>query len=234
VANKQERLSGLNEKWIKNCPCKLRSSATQAVPGEGSADADIMFIGEAPGRSEDVHGIPFVGAAGKFLNEMLGEIKKTREDVYITNIVKYRPPANRDPHPNEVEECWPWLIAQINIVQPKLIVFLGRHALNRFFPGEQISKAHGKFLKKKPTHVHKEQHKTEPEQQAEIKEEINNDLYSKVLEVIKKEKRITQKSLRKQFPLSEAKISLVITELEAKGKIEKIKKGRGNLLIFKE
>jgi len=149
VANKQERLSGLNEKWIKNCPCKLRSSATQAVPGEGSADADIMFIGEAPGRSEDVHGIPFVGAAGKFLNEMLGEIKKTREDVYITNIVKYRPPANRDPHPNEVEECWPWLIAQINIVQPKLIVFLGRHALNRFFPGEQISKAHGKFLKKK-------------------------------------------------------------------------------------
>jgi len=147
--NKQDELQELNKKWTKICPCKLKRQALQAVPGAGSADAKIIFIGEAPGKKEDEQGEPFVGAAGKFLNEMLGEIKMSRDDVYITNIVKYRPPDNRDPLPEEVKDCWPWLLEQINLIHPKLIVFLGRHALNRFFPTEQISKVHGKLLKKK-------------------------------------------------------------------------------------
>jgi len=147
--NKKEQLEKLNEEWIKTCPCGLSASATQAVPGEGSVNADIFFIGEAPGKKEDLEGRPFIGAAGKFLDEMLGKIKLLRKDVYITNIVKYRPPNNRDPLPNEVEASWPWLEDQINLIKPKLIVFLGRHALNRFFPKEQISKVHGKLLQKK-------------------------------------------------------------------------------------
>lgn len=149
MATKKERLEKLNKEWEKTCPCGLSTTATQAVPGEGSVDADIIFIGEAPGKKEDMEGRPFIGAAGKFLNEMLESIKMSRDDVYITNIVKFRPPNNRDPLPNEIDASWPWLEAQIDIIQPKLIVFLGRHALNRFFPKEQIGKAHGKLLKKK-------------------------------------------------------------------------------------
>lgn len=146
---KQEQLEKLNKEWIKTCPCGLSAGAIQAVPGEGSVDADIFFIGEAPGKKEDLEGRPFIGAAGKFLDEMLGEIKLSRKDIYITNIVKYRPPNNRDPLPNEVEASWPWLEAQIDLIKPKLIVLLGRHAMNRFFPDKQISEVHGKLLKKK-------------------------------------------------------------------------------------
>lgn len=156
MENRKEQLKKLNEEYAKTCCCSLADTATQAVPGEGNPDAEIMFIGEAPGKNEDLEGRPFVGAAGKFLNEMLASIGLKREDVYITNVVKYRPPNNRDPLPSEVESFWPWLAAQINFIQPKLIVLLGRHALHRFFPGEQISKVHGKLLKKKikgiPTH----------------------------------------------------------------------------------
>jgi len=149
MQTKKERLEKLNNIWTEKCTCKLKNTATQAVPGEGSADADIVFIGEAPGKKEDTEGHPFIGAAGKFLNQMLESIKMSRDDVYITNIVKYRPPDNRDPKPDEVTDCSQWLEDQIKLIQPKLIVFLGRHALNRFFPNEQISKVHGKLLKKK-------------------------------------------------------------------------------------
>jgi len=151
--NKQEQLEKLNEVWASTCPCGLSTNATQAVPGDGSVDAEIMFIGEAPGKKEDIEGLPFVGAAGKFLNEMLQSINMSRKDVYITNIVKFRPPNNRDPLPNEINASRPWLEAQINLIQPKLIVFLGRHALNHFFPNEQISRVHGKLLKKKMKNI---------------------------------------------------------------------------------
>ncbi len=146
---KQEELDKVNKKCDEMCQCSLRHSATQSVPGEGSADADIMFIGEAPGRSEDIHGKPFIGTSGKFLDEMLKSINMSREDIFITNIVKYRPPNNRDPLPKEVKDCIPWLEKQVNIIEPKLIVLLGKHALNRFFPDEQISEVHGKLLNKK-------------------------------------------------------------------------------------
>jgi len=116
------------------------------VPGDGNPDADIIFIGEAPGRSEDEQGVPFVGRAGKFLAEMLSLINLKREEIYITNIVKYRPPNNRDPLPEEKAACREWLLEELKIISPKVIIFLGRHAMNNFFPELQISKAHGKLL----------------------------------------------------------------------------------------
>lgn len=143
---KREQLDELNKYWQENCVCELRKTATQAVFGDGNAESDIVFIGEAPGKNEDIKGIPFVGAAGKFLEEMLEGIGKKREDIYITNIVKYRPPNNRDPEPEEKEACNEWLINELKIISPKLIVFLGRHSMTRFFPTEKISDIHGKLL----------------------------------------------------------------------------------------
>lgn len=131
----------------------LAASATQLVLGEGSTDADILFIGEAPGAQEDAQGRPFVGASGKFLAEMLETIGLTREDVYITNIVKYRPPNNRDPLPDEIKAFWPYLMRQVDIIQPKLIVTLGRYAMNVFLPGLKISQVHGQ-PKRKNGHVY--------------------------------------------------------------------------------
>ncbi len=142
-------LKTLNEKWQKKCDCELKKTATRAVFGNGDANSKIVFIGEAPGKSEDRDGVPFVGASGKFLSEMLKEIKFKREDVYITNIVKYRPPNNRDPKPSEKESCKPWLYEELNLIKPKLIVFLGRHSMNNFFPELKISEVHGKLINKK-------------------------------------------------------------------------------------
>lgn len=146
--SKSEQLEKLNSK-MKGCnKCILRGACTQVVPGEGSAEAEIMFIGEGPGQKEDELGRPFVGAAGKFLEEMLGAINLKREDVYIANVVKCRPPMNRDPMPEEVETCWPWLMEQIKTIQPKLIVTLGRHSMERFLPNQKISQIHGKALRR--------------------------------------------------------------------------------------
>ncbi len=144
--NKKQELENLHKKWMEECQCELKKTATQAVPGVGNAEAEIVFIGEAPGKKEDELGQPFVGAAGKFLNEMLELIDLKREDIYITNIVKYRPPNNRDPNPKEKSACRAWLLEELKIISPKLIIFLGRHAMNNFFPDLQISGAHGKLL----------------------------------------------------------------------------------------
>ncbi len=157
--------------------CVLRAGCKQVVPGAGSADAEIIFIGEGPGQKEDELGVPFVGAAGKFLDEMLGMINLSRGEacpasissklnslsnnkkikpseqnnwcgVYIANVVKCRPPQNRDPLPDEAATCWPWLLAQIKIIQPKLIVTLGRHSMERFLTGKKISELHGTLVLK--------------------------------------------------------------------------------------
>lgn len=148
MPSKAEQLRELNDQMLKCSKCVLRSTCTQVVPGEGSAEAEIMFIGEGPGKKEDETGRPFVGAAGKFLAEMLGEIKLKREDVYIANVVKCRPPENRDPLPEEAEACWPWLLGQIEIIKPKIIVMLGKHSMERFFPDQKISQVHGKAMRK--------------------------------------------------------------------------------------
>jgi DNA polymerase len=145
---KNEQLAQLNALMSMCSNCALRSGCTQVVPGAGNPEAEIMFIGEAPGKKEDQLGVPFVGAAGKFLDEMLASINLKREDIYIANVCKCRPPENRDPLPEEVATCWPWLEKQIKIIDPKLIVTLGRHSLNRFYPLAKISDDHGKIFKK--------------------------------------------------------------------------------------
>lgn len=124
------------------CP-DLAQQATQLVFGSGSPDAAVVFIGEAPGKNEDLKGEPFVGAAGRFLDEMLASVNLSRADIYITNIVKYRPPNNRDPLPEEKEAFLPYLYAQLAAIAPKIIVTLGRHSTNCFLPGLQISQIHG-------------------------------------------------------------------------------------------
>ena len=126
----------------------IATSCLNPVFGEGSVDAELMFVGEAPGKAEDEQGRPFVGASGKFLEEMLESIGYKRDDVYITNIVKYRPPNNRDPLREEIEACLPYLLKQIKVIDPKLIVFLGRHSMNVFFPELKISQAHGKPVRR--------------------------------------------------------------------------------------
>lgn len=144
-----EELLELHQAWANKCTCALRETATQAVFGDGNPSADVVFIGEAPGKNEDLGGKPFIGAAGKFLSEMLESIKMKREDIYITNIVKYRPPNNRDPLPEEKDQCKDWLHEELTAIKPKLVVFLGRHSMNHFFPDLKISDAHGKLIIKK-------------------------------------------------------------------------------------
>ncbi len=130
---------------IRTCEkCILSQGRTHAVPGEGPEDAEIMFIGEGPGFHEDRLGRPFVGAAGKYLDELLGKIGIRREEVYIANVVKCRPPGNRDPRPEEIEACRPYLDRQIEIVCPRIIVTLGRFSMQRYFPGASISRIHGR------------------------------------------------------------------------------------------
>ena len=146
MTKKQKLLDELNRHMAEQCSCSLKATAINVVPGDGSADADILFIGEAPGKKEDEQGKPFIGAAGKFLSEMLASIGLKREDIYITNVVKYRPPENRDPLPKEVAACWPWLEEQIRLINPKLIVPLGRHAMERFLKGKKISEVHGQLF----------------------------------------------------------------------------------------
>ncbi len=130
---------------IKVCTrCDLSKSRTQAVPGEGPANARILFIGEGPGFHEDQQGRPFVGPSGQFLNELLASINMKREDVFIANVVKCRPPQNRDPQPDEIEACRVWLDKQIELIKPKVIVTISRYAMARWFPNKKISEIHGK------------------------------------------------------------------------------------------
>ena len=133
-------LESLHAQVLACQDCALHEGRTHAVPGEGSHSADLMFVGEGPGYHEDRQGRPFVGAAGQFLNELLVSIGLQREDVFITNMVKCRPPGNRDPFPSEMETCSKYLEAQIAAIAPKIIVPLGRHALARWFPNESIGK----------------------------------------------------------------------------------------------
>ncbi len=129
---------------IADCPrCILARTRSRTVPGTGPSTAEIMFIGEAPGAREDERGLPFVGAAGKFLDDLLGGIGLSRDAVYICNVVKCRPPGNRDPEAEEIAACKPYLDRQIEIVNPKVIVTLGRFSMQRWFPGVAISRIHG-------------------------------------------------------------------------------------------
>jgi uracil-DNA glycosylase len=138
------RLDQIKADILENNVCPdLAITATNLVMGDGHPNAEVVFIGEAPGKNEDVQGKPFVGAAGKFLNEMLESIGLSREEVYITNIVKYRPPNNRDPSPNEKKAFWPFLVKEIGVIQPKIIATLGRHSMEYFLSDGRITHIHG-------------------------------------------------------------------------------------------
>ena len=136
-------LSELNEQITLCNKCEIAKYRTRVVPGEGAENADIMFIGEAPGWHEDQQGRPFVGPAGQFLDRLLASIGFKREQVYIANVIKCRPGGNRDPLPTEIDNCRNWLDRQIEIIQPGMIVTLGRYSMAKFFPGKTISKIHG-------------------------------------------------------------------------------------------
>lgn len=142
------------EKNVKICQkCRLCTTALNAVPGEGNIDSEIVFIGEAPGATEDQTGRPFVGRAGKLLDALLAKISLTRSDVWIGNIIKHRPPENRDPLPDEIEACQPYLTAQLAAIKPKLIVTLGRFSMNYFYKDGKISMCHGMLIKTKDYNV---------------------------------------------------------------------------------
>jgi DNA polymerase len=138
-------LDTLNEEIRTHTGCgfEICENATNIVPGEGSHTADVMLVGEAPGASEDAQGRPFVGRAGKLLDELLAEAGLVREDVFITNVVKARPPGNRDPKAGEVAHYLPWLEQQLALIQPTVVIPLGRHALAHFAPGRKITEVHG-------------------------------------------------------------------------------------------
>jgi DNA polymerase len=138
------------KKEIENCiKCPLCNTRNRTVPGSGDPEADILFVGEAPGQKEDEQGVPFCGAAGKFLDEMLSVIGLSRDKVFIANTLKCRPPENRDPEDSEKEACRPYLDRQVEIINPKLIVCLGRHSVATFMPGAGgISKLHGKAVRR--------------------------------------------------------------------------------------
>lgn len=144
MKQKQQSLDQIKADILeKNVCADLAKTATNLVMGDGNVNADIVFIGEAPGKNEDEQGLPFVGAAGKFLNEMLASIGLDRQDIYITNIVKYRPPNNRDPLPQEKKAFWPFLVRQCDVIEPKIIVTLGRHSMEYFLHDMKISQIHG-------------------------------------------------------------------------------------------
>jgi uracil-DNA glycosylase len=141
-----ERQAALDEVavQVRACTrCRLHQTRTNAVPGEGSADTEVVFVGEGPGFHEDRLGRPFVGRAGDLLTKYLGTLRWGRDEVFITNVVKCRPPDNRDPEPDEIAACAPYLQRQLEVLDPALIVTLGRHSLGRFMPGDRISQAHG-------------------------------------------------------------------------------------------
>lgn len=147
---KQQQLDQLQAEILEKniCP-ELATQATQLVIGDGNLDAEIVFIGEAPGKKEDESGLPFVGASGKFLNEMLAQAGLERGDVYITNVVKYRPPNNRDPKPAEKKAFMPYLLRQLEIIDPKVIITLGRHSMEYFLPDRKIGEVHGHAIREK-------------------------------------------------------------------------------------
>lgn len=146
--SKASRLQAIAQEIRTHRPCGFEccEHATNLVPGEGDPDAAVVIVGEAPGANEDRQGRPFVGAAGRTLAELLAEAGLAREDVFITNVVKGRPPGNRDPRADEVAHAWPWLEAQLAVIEPELVVPLGRHALARFAPELRIAEVHGRAV----------------------------------------------------------------------------------------
>jgi len=187
-------MSALSELYeeVRHCQeCDLARCRNRAVPGEGAEDADIMFIGEAPGWHEDQQGRPFVGPAGKFLDELLSLINLKREQVYIANVIKCRPQGNRDPLPQEILNCRPWLERQIELICPRMIVTLGRYSMALFFPGKSISKIHGNAEKRDGIIYYAMYHPAAALHQQSLRETIKADML-KIPELIAREESIPE------------------------------------------
>jgi uracil-DNA glycosylase len=189
------------EKNVKTCTkCRLCKVALNAVPGEGNADSDLVFIGEAPGANEDASGRPFVGRAGKLLENLLGKIGYTRDQVWIGNIIKHRPPQNRDPLPDELLACSPYLTEQLKILKPALIITLGRFSMNYFFPEGKISRDHGTLLRAKSLLVFPVYHPAAALRSTEMAKTLETD-FLKISQVLKniKSGKIAQLESSKQL-----------------------------------
>jgi DNA polymerase len=170
---------------IKACKkCRLCQTATNAVPGEGNINSKVIFIGEAPGYHEDVSGKPFVGRAGKLLEESLNKIGYKREDVWIGNIIKHRPPENREPLPDEISSCSPFLSLQIKTIKPVIIVTLGRYSMNFFYPDGKISKDRGRLIKVGENYIYPVYHPAAALRSTSVLEEFRKD-FEKIPQVLK-------------------------------------------------
>ena len=189
----EEAASALSELYqqVAVCPdCALSGNRTHAVPGEGPPDAEIVFIGEAPGYYEDQQARPFVGPAGQFLEQLLASISLRREDVYICNVIKCRPPQNRDPLPDEIQACHKWLERQLEIIKPKVIATLGRYSLAKYFPGQSISRIHGQERQVGATFVVPMYHPAAALHQASLRRIIEED-FKKLPAILEKARRET-------------------------------------------
>jgi len=185
--NKEQLVDQLS-KNIHNCKkCRLYQHAKNPVPGEGNINSKLIFIGEAPGRTEDETGRPFVGRAGVLLTNLLKRIGYAREDIWIGNIIKHRPPENRDPLPDEIEACVPYLRMQLELIDPWLIVTLGRFSMNFFYPEGKISLNHGTLIKSGKFHIYPVYHPAAALRNPTMNQVLTKDflLIPQVLEKIK-------------------------------------------------
>ena len=177
--------------------CDIAKLRTKVVPGEGAENAEIMFIGEAPGWHEDQQGRPFVGQAGQFLDRLLASINLDRKQVYIANVIKCRPPDNRDPLPVEIQNCCPWLDGQIALINPKMIVTLGRHSMARYFPGKSISKIHGTAVKRDNVVYYAMYHPAAALHQQSLKQAIEADML-KIPQLLAETKNVQEEKPKPQ------------------------------------
>jgi uracil-DNA glycosylase family 4 len=189
-------LSALTELYREIARCReceeLARTRNKVVPGEGPENSQIVFIGEAPGFHEDQQGRPFVGQAGQFLEQLLGSIGLKRDDVYICNVIKCRPPGNRDPLPMEIKNCQKWLDRQLELLAPKMVVTLGRYSLARYFPGETISKVHGKARKENNVIYFAMYHPAAALHQQSLRQTIEADI-RKIPELLAKSNELKEK-----------------------------------------
>jgi uracil-DNA glycosylase family 4 len=184
-------LTGLNQEIERCQDCELGKHRIRAVPGEGPENATLLFIGEAPGWHEDQQGRPFVGPAGKYLEELLASIGMKREQVYIANVIKCRPPSNRDPMPGEIQACSKWLARQIELINPKMIVTLGRYSMAKYFPNQSISQVHGKSKKQDDVIYYAMYHPAAALHQGSLRKTIETDML-KIPTILAQAEKLTE------------------------------------------
>jgi len=196
-------LAQLYQEIIVCHDCELAKYRTRVVPGEGPEDADLLFIGEAPGWHEDQQGRPFVGPAGQFLEQLLASIGLQREEVYIANVIKCRPPQNREPLPAEIQTCRKWLDRQVELIRPQMIITLGRHSLSRYFPNESIGKIHGKPRKLEGVVYYPMYHPAAALHQGSLRRTIETDML-RIPQILAQARELTEDAA----PLSSEQLSL--------------------------